>query len=504
MTAPVALLVAALGGEGGGVLTSWIVNAAQDSNFPVQATSIPGVAQRTGATTYYIEIWPQTWDEIGNIQPIFALSPSPGEVDIFASSELLEAGRQIQSGYVTPDRTLLIASTHRVFATAEKMQMGDGRTDHKQLVQATGDRSKSQILFNMEDAARDAGAHISAVLLGAIAGCGALPVSEETFRAGIRAEGKAVEANLAGFDAGLKAARGDVAVRATQPEDRYAHIVGADTLLHRAGDAFPAAVQPVLGHAVPRLIDYQDGAYAGLYLDRLKPFVGGNVDVLAAVAKHLAVRMSFEDVIRVAQAKTRPERLARIRAETGAAAGDTVIVTEFLKPGIAEFCDVLPEGIARMILARAKKSEWLRNWHRGMELNSSSVSGFLKLRLLAGMRRWRRSTWRFRREQEAIEAWLGMIENAAAIDAGLAAEIAECARLIKGYSDTHVRGTGNFARIEAALIRPALAGEIDAARTADNVAAARDAALADPEGGALAKVLTACAEPVSATREAAE
>jgi len=503
MTAPVTLLIAALGGEGGGVLTSWIVNAAQDSNLPVQATSIPGVAQRTGATTYYVEIWPQTWDEIGGVEPVFALSPSPGEIDVFASSELLETGRQIQSGYVTPDRTLLIASTHRVFSTAEKMKMGDGRADEKQLVQAAGDRSKSQILFDMEDASRDAGAHISAVLLGAIAGCGALPIADETFREGIRAEGKAVDANLAGFDAGLKAAKGDVAVQALQPEDRFAHVVVVSDLLQRA-QAFPADVQPTLDHALRRLIDFQDAAYAGLYLDRLTPYLDGDVDVLARVAKYLAVRMTFEDVIRVAQAKTRPERLARIRAETGAADGDSVVVTEFLKPGIAEFCDVLPEGIARRVLARAEKSEKLRNWHKGMELNSSSVTGFLKLKTLAGMRRWRRTTWRFRREQESIEAWLSLVSQAQKLDNGLAAEIAECARLIKGYSDTHVRGTGNFGRINAALIGPALAGEIDAAGAAQHVAAARDAALADPDGEALADALSASAVPVQATRQAAE
>lgn len=504
MTAPVALLVAALGGEGGGVLTSWIVNAAQDSNLPVQATSIPGVAQRTGATTYYIEIWPETWDEIGDREPVFALSPSPGEVDIFASTELLETGRQIQSGYVTPDRTLLIASTHRVFSTAEKMQMGDGRADSKQLVQAAGDRSKSQILFDMEDAARDSGAHISAVLLGAIAGCGAIPIAEETFRSGIRAEGKAVEANLAGFDAGLRAAQGDVAVKAHQPDDRYAHVKGAEPLLKRAAETFSADLQPVLAHAIPRLVDFQDAAYAGLFLHRLATFAKSDAEIQGAVAKHLAVRMSFEDVIRVAQAKTRPERLARIRAETGAAAGDTVIVTEFLKPGVAEFCDVLPEGIARRILARAEKSESLRNWHKGMELNSSSVTGFVKLRVLAGMRRWRRGTWRYRREQETIEAWLGMIERAQPLGTALALEIAECARLIKGYGDTHKRGSGNFARIGAALIAPALAGEIDAGRAAESIAAARDAALADPEGETLAETLSARAEPVAATRQAAE
>src|SRR5262249_32902831 len=57
-TRPISILIAALGGEGGGVLTDWIVAAAAELGFPVQSTSIPGVAQRTGATTYYIEIVP--------------------------------------------------------------------------------------------------------------------------------------------------------------------------------------------------------------------------------------------------------------------------------------------------------------------------------------------------------------------------------------------------------------------------------------------------------------
>ena len=65
MSAPVTLLIAALGGEGGGVLTGWIVDAARRAGLPVQATSIPGVAQRTGATTYYIEIWPEALASLG-------------------------------------------------------------------------------------------------------------------------------------------------------------------------------------------------------------------------------------------------------------------------------------------------------------------------------------------------------------------------------------------------------------------------------------------------------
>ena len=49
------ILIAALGGEGGGVLSGWTLTAIRNAGYLAQSTSIPGVAQRTGATTYYIE-----------------------------------------------------------------------------------------------------------------------------------------------------------------------------------------------------------------------------------------------------------------------------------------------------------------------------------------------------------------------------------------------------------------------------------------------------------------
>ena len=139
---PVTLLIAALGGEGGGVLTDWIVSAAEHCGLPVQATSIPGVAQRTGATTYYLEIFPVPLAELGGRRPVLALAPGVGDVDLVVASELLEAGRAISNGFVTPDRTLLIASTRRVYLTVEKMQMGDGRYDSR--APAQGGRAERQ------------------------------------------------------------------------------------------------------------------------------------------------------------------------------------------------------------------------------------------------------------------------------------------------------------------------------------------------------------------------
>lgn len=487
---PVTLLIAALGGEGGGVLSNWIVNAAEAGGLPVQATSIPGVAQRTGATTYYVELWPRPWAELDGRTPLLSLSPAAGEVDVLATTELMEAGRAVRTGFVTKDRTLVISATHRVYTTTEKLGMADSRFDPTLLREAVETHAQVPLLLDWERIARDVGAPLNAVLLGAIAGCGRVPISPDAFRQGIRAEGKSADANLRGFEAGLEAVAGRMPAFAPAEGMRADPAVDAASLLARAATAFPASAQEVLGHAVRRLIDYQDAAYAALYLDRLEPLRAGDPALLAAVARHLAVRMSYEDAIRVAQAKIRPERLARIRAETGAAAGEPVVITEFLKPGLEEICDVLPVSLARIGLALGRRWPRLGAARRGMHLRSTTVLGYAQLRMLAGLRRWRRRTWRYAREQEAIGGWLQAVQAAAARSVPLALEVAECARLIKGYGSTHQRGSGNYRRILAELVGPALAGG-NPATAAARIAEARTAALADPEGAALEKVLAA-------------
>ena len=172
---PITILIAALGGEGGGVLTDWIVAAAAQLGFPVQSTSIPGVAQRTGATTYYIEIVPVPARELA-ARPVLALAPGIGDVDIVLASELMEAGRTIAGGFVTPDRTLMIASTARSYLVVERMAMADGRYDSARLIKAIEEHSQSRLLLDMETLAKQSGAMINAVMLGLIAGCGRLPI----------------------------------------------------------------------------------------------------------------------------------------------------------------------------------------------------------------------------------------------------------------------------------------------------------------------------------------
>ncbi len=428
---------------------------------------------------------------------MLALTPGIGDIDVLLASELMEAGRAVANGFVTPDRTLVIASLSRFYVMNEKIAMGDGRYDHNRLVQAIADHCRKSLLTDLEALAKQNGAMISAVLLGTLAGSGVLPIPAEAFEKSIRDDGKAVEGNLRGFRAGLAAARDGVYAR--QPAGRQrkpeAGTATLQTFEHDIATRMPAAAREVMIAGVRRLADYQDANYARLYLQRLEAVreadarAASDGRLLREVARHLALRMSFEDVIRVAQAKSDPARMRRIAAELGVTGNEPFTVVEFLKPGIEEMCQILPPFLARPILRLAARRGWLDRVHWAMHVKTTSLGGYLRFRLLAGLRRLRPFGHRFREEQAAIEQWLADILAAAKLSGDLALEIAECARLIKGYGDTLKRGAANFRMIEARVIGPVLAGEIPVTRGIDAVASARIAALLDPEGEGLAHCL---------------
>ena len=467
---PITVLIAALGGEGGGVMADWLMEAATASGYPAQATSIPGVAQRTGATTYYLEIFPSHRKSLNGKEPVLSLTPSPGNVDVMVASELIEAGRAMLNGFVSPERTTLIASTHRIYATVEKMQMADGRFDSDRVRDAAAQLAKSAVLFDMRKLAQESGTVINAVLFGAMAGSGVLPLSREACEQAIRHGGRGAEASLRGFAAGF-----DIAAR------------------QRPAPAEPAPAKratefdEIFRLGKERLQDYQSPRYAALYEERLKPFRGGDEKLASEVARHLALWMAYEDIIRVADLKTRASRFERVRKEVGAKEGEPVVVIDFLKPGVEEFASVLPHYFGKKLIGWAERRGKLDAYNVGMHIKTSSVLGYLLVRSLAWLRPWRPMSYRYREEQQLMERWLGLVADAARRDAALAREIAECARLIKGYGETHRRGKGNFLAIVDALVEnPPTA---DAREQAAAIRKAREAALADPEGQALGKTL---------------
>ena len=197
--------------------------------------------------------------------------------------------------------------------------------------------------------------------------------------------------------------------------------------------------------------------------------------------------MSYEDIIRVADLKTRASRFTRVRREVDAKEGEPVIVIDYLKPGVEEFSSILPPFLGKKLIAWAERRGKLDAYSVGLHVKTSGVLGFLLVRALAWLRPWRPHSYRYREEQRLIERWLAALRDAAPKSQALAFEIAECARLLKGYGDTHRRGLANFLAIFDALVEtPATA---DPAEQAAAIRKAREAALADPEGQKLKQTL---------------
>ncbi len=487
---PITIAILALGGEGGGVLADWIVDLAQHGGYLAQTTSIPGVAQRTGATIYYVELFPKAAAQAAGREPILSLVPMPGDVEIVLASELMEAARAIERGFVTPDRTLLIASTHRVFAMTEKIALGDGRADAAGLLSGCRDAANRLVAFDMAALAEATGSALSAVLFGALAGSGALPFPRPAFEAAIRRGGVGVGSSVSAFAAGFEAASsGEPATPLPSGGgDARAAARPMQDLLRAAERDFPPEVLPMIAAGLERLCDYQDTAYARRYLDRLTPFAAverqhgdGSNRLLDETARQLALAMAYEDTVRVAELKIRPSRFTRVREEVNVGDGQIVEIAEFLHPRTQEIADTLPAGLGRWLL-RTGWARGLVDWltRKGRVVKTTSLGGFSLLYLLSRLKRLRPRSLRFAHEDASIAAWLRVVEDTGRSNYRLAVEVARARSLVTGYGDTHARGEVKYARIVSLV--PQFGTRPDGATELATLIAA---ALADEDGTAL-------------------
>jgi indolepyruvate ferredoxin oxidoreductase beta subunit len=489
------------------VLSEWLFELALQNGHSAQSTSIPGVAQRTGATTYYVEVCPIADTELQARRPVFSLNPVPGAIDLLVSSELLETVRQIGLGMASAERTVVVSSTSRALTVAEKMQMADGRLDDAALLATLQRHCREAEVLDMAALARANGTAISAVLFGAIAATGLLPFPRFAFEETIRRSGKGVEASLRGFAAAFDAVsqrRGQASIvreiaAATVPAMPAATPAA---LPPAAASVFPAALHEriALGHA--RLVDYQDAVYAQRYLDRLQRLLAaeragganGN-DTTHEAARWLALWMAFDDVVRVAALKLRSSRQQRVQREVAARDDEIVKLYDHFKPGVAEFAGLLPAGLAARLTAwdARRRASGLDPWALPLKVGTHTVLGALALRFMASLKGWRRRGSRFATEQALIERWLAAVEAGAREDATLGFELAACGRLIKGYGSTNERGKHNLLHVIEHLA-PAASGRTANERAAA-IRAARDAALADDAGLALDRTLRAHGAP---------
>lgn len=518
---PITMAILAMGGEGGGVLADWCVDMAEHSGFWAQTTSVPGVAQRTGTTVYYLEFFPKLAGS--NKEPVLSTMAAPGEVDIVIASELMEAGRAVQRGFVSPNITTFITSTHRVYSMTEKMALGDGRVDSDVLLESANKAAKVFIPANFAKVAEDAGSVISAALFGALAGSGGLPFNREDFIAAIERGGVGVQNSTKAFEASYELAKEtlkpkpsptavsvtigskpknpfNVDPSAISPEQELAIInnpgsaVGSKLqgLALRVKDEFPEPVRVMLVNGIKKCADYQDVAYATLYLDRLanikiadEKYGTGTAQALNEASRFTALWMCYEDTIRVADLKTRRSRYERVGKEARIKEEQMLQVREFLHPQSEEFADTLPTALGAWLL----RTKWLTRSieklsKNGIILQTTAVHGYLLLYIVSRLRPIRRRSLRFGIEQARISAWLKKIEELMPKNYELALEVAELATLIKGYGDTHRKGLANFETIMSEVL--IVEQKPDAAQV---VKALREAALADEDGERLRSLL---------------
>ena len=515
------MAIVAMGGEGGGVLADWAVDLAEHKGYWAQATSVPGVAQRTGSTIYYLEFMEN--DGSGR-EPILSTMPTPGEVDIVLASELMEAGRAVFRGFVTPDVTTLITSTNRMYSMQEKTAMGDGRISSEEIMQSCEAASKRFIGEDFAKIAEESGTVISASLFGALASSGALPWTREEFAAAVERSGVGVAASLKAFERSFEIAKAPKVAKSAPvsieigkrpeepkptgltPQEELALIndpasgVGPALrdLAARVKSDFPEPVRVMLVHGIKRCAEYQDVKYAYQYLDRLNRIkdrdeaIGdGRYRLLTEVARYTALWMTYEDTIRVADLKARRRRFDRVRKEAKANDNQITQVREFFHPGVEEITDTLPGPIGRAILKSNYATRIIERVTKdGLRLHTTSLHGYLLLYTLSRLRPLRRRSLRFSLEQNRIDTWLDQIFDTANEDYNLAVEIAETANVIKGYGDTHKNGLNNFNAImrEVNLLR----AKKDSG-AASHIASLRQAALADESGAKLRALLSTSA-----------
>ena len=529
MNPPISLLICALGGEGGGVLSSWLMDTARRAGFPAQSSSIPGVAQRTGATTYYVEVWPTPLNALQGQRPVFSLNPVPGALDALLSSELLETARQVSLGLVSPDRTRVFSSSGRSLTTQERIGMGDGRADSAALLHMIQQQAKEAQVWDFSAMAQAHGTMVSAVMLGVVAGSGLLPLARVHFEASIQEGGASTaqtQASLNGFAAGFERATNAQALQAMlQDEDSpQATLLDMATTGHAspaAVQALPAAVREFAQLGYQRLLDYQGTAYAEVYVVRLQTVLKAeNAADPAQVQDHAASRhaarwlalwMAFDDIVRVADLKSRASRWHRVAAEVKVQPGELLRVYDHFKPGVPELAALLPNALATPLLRwhNQRLAKGLEPLAWALKIGSHSVLGLLALRTLASLTWLRPHGSRFVQEQQDIEAWLLAVTQGLHEDWTLGCELAQCGQLIKGYGSTNERAKRNLQHILVHLASAAL--NPSASWRAQAVAQARTAALQDEAGVALntqlnrlgAAALPASVQPLRFVRHAA-
>jgi hypothetical protein len=236
-------------------------------------------------------------------------------------------------------------------------------------------------------------------------------------------------------------------------------------------DGLPDAVAPVVSDAIHMLIDYQGNAYATLYVTRLRRFVGRrdvNDAMLGEIARQMAMRMSYQDPIRISQLK-----LAEL--EAGGAPSHDVRRFRF-----DELVGALPAVVAEPVLDTFEWLGWEVRRRVPIRFSTRSRWGIRRLKIEAGLRRWRLFSVRYAKERVWVERWLHMIDRSLTKQPRAASAIVQTATMVQGYGDAYRQGLADWHAIIDGLAKPTFDGVLPLPDLAAAVAEARAAVAPDP------------------------
>lgn len=514
------VLIAAIGGQGGNILAEWIFAAANQAGHLAQSVSLPGLAQRGGATSQYLEI---ALAQNGTLpsNPVFCQVPVQGQVDVLLAQELLEMGRMLERGFASPEATI-VSSTHRDYAVLEKMPMGGAVADSEALLAAGQQLGRVFVPVDVPRLLREQGLNPltgNAVLLGALAATSALPIAPDHYTAAISQLGLAPEANLKAFHAGMAF----VQTGGHQPAQR-ALAAEPDPIAARAA-LLPAALQSgyrelaaplaarygeglgrTLAEALYQLADYQDLDHARRYLDLVDGLwqrelalasSRSNRALTHAFARHLATLMTYEDAIRVAEFKTRPGRFARIQRDYQIGEDQVYQLVDYLKPDAEEVYGLFPAGLVDRLEPLLHRISYKGDGTpRYLEQTprTNTVFGYATFRFLRTFKRWRPRSWRSRHERAFQDYYVNQVYRFLDLDYDLALLVAPVGQMVRGYGAVRRRtfASARFLCDEVLgplVTREQAAGHFDY-RLAQAVGqVARDSMLADSHGIDLMRTL---------------
>ncbi len=246
----------------------------------------------------------------------------------------------------------------------------------------------------------------------------------------------------------------------------FADIIGDDDeVAPGLPDDVPDGTAAIVSDGIDRLIDYQSTSYAQLYVERLRRFAGRpGVDaaMFGEIAQLMAMRMSYEDPIRIAQLKL-----------TGRQPGG-----DRRKFRIDELIGALPAVIAEPVIDLLDRLNWA---HAPVSIRYSAAGrwGIRRLKIEAGLKRWRLFSVRYARERVWVERWLHMIDRSLAKQPAAALAVVQTAAMIQGYGHVYRQGLADWHAIIDGLVKPTFDGVLPLTDLAGAIAEARGAVQSD-------------------------